>query len=59
MMLRNLNKNIQVREKFKNINTIKSTISKRSLIFNGKLIHMPYKCVPARVISTFQTNKRP
>ena len=52
-------KNSQVRERFKNIDTIENIISKRRLIFIGKVIRMPCKCVPARLISAFQTNKRP
>ena len=52
-------KNIQVREKFKNIETIENIISKRRLMFIGKVIRMPCKCVPARLPSAFQRNKRP
>ena len=52
-------KNVQVREQFKNIITIENIISKRRLIFIGKITHMHCKCIPARLISTFQTNKRP
>ena len=52
-------KNIQVRETFKNIDTIENIISKRRLVFIGKVIYIPCKCVPTRLISAFQTNKRP
>ena len=34
-------------------------ISKRRLIFIGMIIRMLCKCVPARLISAFQTNQRP
>ena len=47
-------RNLYVRKKFLNIKTIEIIISKRRLIFIGKIIRMPCKCVPARLISTFQ-----
>ena len=49
-------KNVQVKEMFKNIDTIANIISKRRLIFIGKVIRMPCKRVPGRLISTFQIN---
>ena len=49
-------KNIQVRENFKNVDTIENIISKRRLIFIGKVIRMPCKCVQVRLISPFHTN---
>ena len=52
-------KNVQVREKSKNIDTIENIISKRRINFFGKIIRMPCKCEPARLISAFQTNKSP
>ena len=48
-------KNVQVRYKFKNIDTIENIISKRRLIFIWKILRMPCKYVPARFISAFQT----
>ena len=51
-------KNVQVREKFRNIDTIENIISKRRHIFIGNIIRMPYKYVPARLISTFKTNNK-
>ena len=52
-------KSVQVREPFKHIDTIKNIISKSRFIFILKIIRMPCKCILARLISTFQTNKRP
>ena len=52
-------KNVQVGEKFKNIDTIENIISKRRIIFIGKIIRMPCKYISARFISVFQRNKRP
>ena len=48
-----------VRKKFLNIETIENIISKRRLIFIGKIIRMKCKCVPARLIFAFQMEKRP
>ena len=52
-------KNVQVGEKFKNIDTIENIISKRRIIFIEKIIRMPCKYISARFISVFQRNKRP
>ena len=52
-------KNVQVGDNFKNIDTIKNIISKGRLIFIGKVIRMPYKCVLVRLVSAIQTNRRP
>ena len=51
-------KNIQVGEKFKNIDTIKNISSIIRLIFIGKIIRLPCECVLSRLIYVFQTNKR-
>ena len=51
--------NLHVRKKFNNIDTIKNTISKRSSIFIGEIIRIPYKFVPAKLISAFQMRKMP
>ena len=52
-------KNIQVREKVKNIDTIENIISKRSIIFIGKVIRIPCKYVQTKLFSSYQTKKRP
>ena len=46
-------KNSHVRKKFNNADTIENIISKRRLIFIGKIIFMPYQCVPARLMCAF------
>ena len=46
-----------VRKTFVNTETIENIISKRRLIFIGEIIRMKCKCVPARLISTFQMEK--
>ena len=58
LKLSGMMKNAQVREKIMNTDTIENKISKRRLIFIGKIIRMPRKSVSARNISIFQTNKR-
>ena len=52
-------RNSRVRKNFNNIGTIENIISKRRLIFIGEIIRMKGNCVPARLISTFQMEKRP
>ena len=52
-------RNSQVRKLFLNIDTLENIISKRRLIFIGKIIRMKCNSVPARLISAFQMEKRP
>ena len=52
-------RNLHVRKKFLNIETIENNISKRRLILFVKIIRMKCKCVPARLISAFQMEKIP
>ena len=56
--VRELKIKLSSQRKFKNIDTIQNIISKRRLIFIGKIIRMACKCIPVRLISTFQTNER-
>ena len=51
--------NVQIRKKFHNIDSIENQVSKRRLHFLGKVIRMPCKKIPARLISAFMKNSRP
>ena len=51
--------NISVRAKFNDIGSIETISTKRRFLFLGKIIRMPFKCIPARLITTFLENKRP
>ena len=57
LKLSGMMKNAQVRETFMNTDTIENKISKRRLIFIGKIIRMPRKSVSARNISIFRRIK--
>ena len=48
-----------MRAKFNDISYIETISAKRRLLSLGKIIRMPYKCIPARLITTFLENKRP
>ena len=51
--------NVQIRKKFYNIDSVENQVSKRRLHFLGKVIRMPCKKIPARLISAFMKNIRP
>ena len=46
-------RNSYVRKKFNNVDMIENIVCKRRSIFIGKIIRMPCKCVPARLIYIF------
>ena len=47
-----------VRKRSLNIETIENIIAKRRLIFVGKIIRIPRRCVLTKLFSTFQREKR-
>ena len=51
--------NISIRKSFNNIRTIDSQITKRRLIFLGKIIILPGLKIPSRLISAYCSIKRP
>ena len=51
--------NISVRNNFNNIRNIESLISRRRLIFLGKIIRLPKFKIPSRMISASCSNPRP
>ena len=51
--------NVSVLKNFNNIRNINSLITKRRLIFLGKIIRLPSLKFPSRLISAFCPNSRP
>ena len=51
--------NNQARKRFTDINTMDNTVSKRRVLYIGKIFRIPCKYIPASLISTFQSERRP
>ena len=51
--------NVSIRKNFNNIRNIDSLITKRRLIFLGKIMRLTGSNIPSRLISAFCPNTRP